>query len=132
MALWLVPVPPQVLAQKSPDSATLAKGRITYERYCVSCHGRVGKGDGPLASELRTPVPDLTTLAARNGGGFPRERVMKLVENGGMVPAHGTADMPAWGDAFKRTAGTGEASVAAAIQNLTSYLDSLQQSAKTK
>ena len=36
-------------------------------------------GNGPLASDLRVPVPDLTTVAARNGGKFPAERVQKII-----------------------------------------------------
>ena len=130
--LGLLPAWAPAQARKAPDSAALAKGRLTYQRYCVSCHGATAKGDGPLASELRAAVPDLTSLAARNGGQFPRERVVKMVENGGTVPAHGTADMPAWGDAFKKTRGTEEATIAAAIENLADYLGSVQQLAKVK
>jgi mono/diheme cytochrome c family protein len=29
----------------------LSTGKVAYERYCVSCHGISGKGDGPLASK---------------------------------------------------------------------------------
>ena len=36
---------------------------------------REGKGDGPVASALNRRPPDLTTLAKRNGGRFPTDRV---------------------------------------------------------
>ena len=98
-----------------------------YVRFCVSCHGPEARGDGPLAADLRVSVPDITTLASRNGGRFPEARVRRIVENGEPLRGHGTPDMPAWGDAFKKTAGTGARSPQEAIRNLTHYLWSLQR-----
>src|SRR4051812_28820988 len=84
-------------AADSAEAAAAAKGRVTYGRYCVSCHGPQAKGDGPLARDLRIPVPDLTTLAQRSGGKFPQDRVVQVIQAGESVRGHGTADMPAWG-----------------------------------
>jgi mono/diheme cytochrome c family protein len=109
-----------------PDKGTIAKGQITFERYCVSCHGKTARGDGPLAKELRVPVPDLTLLAKRAGGTYPAERVFTVISKGSQVRAHGTDDMPAWGTAFNRTDGK-EGSVDEAIRNLVAYLGSLQR-----
>ena len=117
-------------ADTAPDAAAAAKGRVTFGRYCVSCHGPQAKGDGPLARDLRVPVADLTTLAQRSGGKFPNERVVQVIQDGATVHGHGTADMPAWGDAFKKTKGTGEVTVEAAIRNLSQYLRTLQQPAR--
>ena len=117
-------------ADTAPDAAAAAKGRVTYGRYCVSCHGPQAKGDGPLARDLRVSVPDLTTLAQRNGDKFPYDRVVQVIRGGETVRGHGTADMPAWRDAFKKTKGTGEATVDAAIRNLSQYLRTLQQPAR--
>jgi hypothetical protein len=47
-----------------------------------------------------------------------------------IVRGHGTADMPAWGDAFKKTKGTETKTVEDAIRNLAEYLRSLQRPAK--
>src|SRR6186997_2926705 len=55
-------------------------GRDSFDRYCASCHGVDGRGGGPVASVLKTRPPDLTTLARREGGTFPRERVAAFVE----------------------------------------------------
>ena len=114
-------------AQSKPDAAAAEKGSIVYVRYCVSCHGPVARGDGPLAQDLRVPVPDMTTLAARNGGRFPEARVARIIQSGEVLRGHGSVDMPAWGDAFKRTEGTGAATPQEAIHNLTHYLWSLQR-----
>lgn len=124
----LAAVPARAQAKHDPDAA--AKGSVVYVRYCVSCHGKDARGDGPLAADLRVAVPDMTTLAARNGGPFPVERVRRIIESGELLRGHGTPDMPAWGDAFKKTGGTDARTPQEAIRNLTQYLWSLQRPAK--
>src|SRR5690242_18510605 len=52
---------------------SVAYGRLTYSVYCASCHGKSGRGDGPVAGDLKVAPPDLTRLAARNAGLFPRD-----------------------------------------------------------
>jgi mono/diheme cytochrome c family protein len=113
-------------APVSYDKEASAKGRLTYERYCVSCHGKTARGDGPLAKDLRVPVPDLTLVAKRAGGTYPSDRVFGIISRGSLVRGHGTDDMPAWGSAFNRTEGT-EAAVDEAIRNLVTYLGSVQR-----
>jgi putative copper export protein/methionine-rich copper-binding protein CopC/mono/diheme cytochrome c family protein len=52
-----------VVGNTSPVPATqqsLATGQKLFETNCVTCHGREGKGDGPLANQLPTKPPDLT------------------------------------------------------------------------
>ncbi len=124
----LAAVPAQ--AQNQQDATAVAKGAIVYVRYCVSCHGKEARGDGPLAADLRVAVPDMTTLSSRNGGRFPEERVRRIIESGEVLRGHGTADMPAWGDAFRKTEGTGASTPQEAIRNLTQYLRSLQRPGK--
>ena len=116
-------------ATKGPDRRAAAKGQITYVRYCVSCHGPVARGDGPLAGDLRIAAPDLTTLGTRNGGVFPYSRVVRIIKSGEVRPGHGSLDMPAWGDAFRETKGAEGASVDEAIANLAHFVRSLQQPA---
>lgn len=129
--IGIVAIPGSVRAGPGkPDGASAAKGRVTYGRYCVSCHGPAAKGDGPLAGDLRVPVPDLTTLTQRSGGSYPYDRVVRVIQSGETVRGHGTPDMPAWGDVFKKTQGTGEATVAHAVRDLSHYLWTLQRPAK--
>ncbi|MFI5184772.1 MAG: c-type cytochrome [Vicinamibacteria bacterium] len=125
-AAVLAGLPAVALADGKPDPGASTNGSVIYVRYCVSCHGKAGLGDGPLAKDLRVPVPDLTTLSARSRGPYPYERVVRIIENGEVLKGHGTADMPSWGDAFKRTGGTGTPCVDEAIKNLTHYIWSLQ------
>jgi mono/diheme cytochrome c family protein len=77
-------------------------GGDLFRFYCASCHGREGKGDGPVAPVLNRRPADLTTIAKRNGGRFPTDRVERFV-TGDREPslAHGSADMPVWGPIFQ-------------------------------
>ena len=112
-------------AEPKLDKAAAAKGQTTFVRYCVSCHGMQAKGDGPLAKDLRVPVPDLTQLT--EGGVYPYDRVVQAIAKGSTVKGHGTDDMPAWGPAFSRTQGTGTTTVDQAIHHVTQYLWSIQK-----
>lgn len=127
LALLLACAPAPIQAQSRPDAQAAAKGAVVYVRYCVACHGKEARGDGPLAADLRVSVPDVTTLAARSAGRFPEERVRRIIQSGEELRGHGTPDMPAWGDAFKRTDGIAASTPADAIRNLTHYLWSLQR-----
>jgi hypothetical protein len=80
-----------------------------------------------LAGDLRVSVPNLTTLKSRSGGQYPYERVVRIIQNGEPLKGHGSEDMPAWGDVFKKTQGIAAPSVDEAIKNLAHYLWSLQQ-----
>jgi mono/diheme cytochrome c family protein len=95
------------LAACGRDAAVEASGRNTYLRYCASCHGSEGKGDGPLAAELTKPPTDLTQLARRAGGHYDESSVMSAIDGRRHVPAHGTRDMPVWGAVFEEE-GQGE------------------------
>jgi mono/diheme cytochrome c family protein len=113
-------------AQRTPsiaiDSLT---GRDSYEFYCAACHGRDGRGDGPVGQALRVTPADLTTLAQRHGGTFPREDVRKYVIGmGRAIPAHGPTEMPVWGPIFRTS--ESDARVRVRIDNLLDYLDKLQ------
>ena len=102
-------------------------GRDNFRAYCASCHGRSGRGDGPLAPELLTPPADLTALSQRSGGAFPRAQVRSYVEGTGRpVPSHGPTSMPVWGSIF-RAFDPYDSRVNQRIDNLVTYIESLQR-----
>ncbi len=104
-----------------------------YLNSCAVCHGVDGKGDGPLADELRKRPSDLTTLTMRNGGEFPYWQVYATIDGRGFVPQHGEREMPVWGDQFlpddvKRYGPYGgEAVTTERIHNLAGYVQTLQR-----
>ncbi len=75
-------------------------GEELYKQFCASCHGITGHGDGPVANSLKVEVPDLTLIARRQGGTFPRDRIEKIIDGRFIIAAHGTRTMPIWGEQF--------------------------------
>jgi len=78
-------------------------GQDLYRRFCASCHGVSGRGDGPVASTLRVEVPDLTLIARRHGGTFPRDLIERVIDGRHILGAHGTRTMPIWGEELARS-----------------------------
>jgi mono/diheme cytochrome c family protein len=101
-------------------------GRELFTFYCASCHGRSAKGDGPTAAALKIAPPDLTLLARRAGGTYPRSSVEAFVTGTGRpVPAHGSGEMPVWGPIF-RSLDPSEPRTKVRITNIVDYLESIQ------
>lgn len=77
-------------------------GRWDYQNSCASCHGTSGRGDGPLVRYLVTPPTDLSRLAQRNGGVFPRDRLVTLIDgrSSTAIGPHGSREMPVWGNTY--------------------------------
>lgn len=116
----------------SGDSRSAAgqSGKGLFEAHCARCHGPQARGDGPDAHTLETPVPDLTRVAARNGGEFPAEKVYRIIDGQWEIPAHGSRPMPLWGYEFFGGEGDDESEHREAskkIDRLVAYLASLQR-----
>jgi mono/diheme cytochrome c family protein len=102
-------------------------GSGTFKEYCAVCHGKTGKGDGPAASALKVPPPDLSTLARRHGGKFPDAYVADVLRNGVKMDAHGTAEMPIWGPLFMSIDSSYQSQFDLRVTSLTTYIRSLQK-----
>jgi mono/diheme cytochrome c family protein len=114
----------QPTVEKVPIKPTPASdARQMFDSYCAVCHGKTGVGNGPAAPALSKTPADLTRIAARNGGTFPETRVKRYIEGLDEVPAHGTRDMPMWGDLF-RALNRDTAQIR--VQALSDYLRSMQ------
>jgi mono/diheme cytochrome c family protein len=102
-------------------------GQDLFSFYCSSCHGRDGKGNGPMAAVLKVPPADLTTLRRRNGGIFPKERLVGFVAGGGTMlsGAHGSNEMPVWGPIFM-TLDPSDRLAVIRIENVVQYLETIQ------
>lgn len=74
-------------------------GHDLYNRFCVSCHGPSGKGDGSMPHYLTEIYADLTVLSAKNGGEFPMSRVLQIIDGRTGLRGHG-GSMPVFGDIF--------------------------------
>ena len=106
------------------------EGSAIYLGHCASCHGVVGKGDGPVAPTLKVLPPDLTTITLRAGGKFPSARVARIITYGENISAHGSQAMPLWGAMFTTVGGSGRRGALysrRAVIQLKRYLESIQQ-----
>lgn len=114
-------------AQRPEDRAppeTIESGRDTYLFHCAACHGRTGKGDGPVVSTLKAAPPDLTTLAKRRGGRFVEAEITAFIV-GRRPAAHGSHDMPVWGPLF-RELNPFDSRIDVRLLRLVDYLKSIQ------
>ena len=103
-------------------------GRPLYLRYCAACHGRQGRGDGPVAPALEEKPTDLTQLAATHGDEFPLQAVVDAIDGTRTVRAHGVSEMPVWGEVFQPYRASPKEKLAARskIIAIADYLRSLQ------
>jgi mono/diheme cytochrome c family protein len=93
--------PPAVLALVLPllacDSvAPPPSGAALYQRYCASCHGANGLGDGPAAGAMAPPPSNLAA------GRRSVPDLMQVIDGRRSVRAHGTSAMPVWGEVFEQ------------------------------
>jgi mono/diheme cytochrome c family protein len=118
----------QTKIEKGPIKQTPASnGKQMFDTYCAVCHGKDAKGGGPAAAALKKAPADLTRISARNGGSFPDVKVKRFIEGLDQVDAHGTRDMPMWGELFRSLDAGNSGFAQIRVQALNDYLKSLQQ-----
>ena len=113
--------------KSAAGQSSVALGKETFLKYCASCHGEVGKGDGPAAIALKDVPPDLTTLARRHEGKYPAGYVSAVVKFGRSMSAHGSEDMPVWGSRFKTLDPVRDPTGQQHVDDLVAFLESLQR-----
>lgn len=92
-------------------------GEQLFTQHCAICHGNDAKGRGRVAGDLYWHPADLTTIAARRGGDFPRDVVFELIARRDPLGAHQSPEMPRWGKFWRDDA---------RIEALVDYLERIQ------
>ncbi len=64
-------------------------GAVTFKSACVVCHGKLGKGDGPVAVAMHPPPANLTDTARLLG--FSDDSLVQVI-------THGRRGMPSFKD----------------------------------
>lgn len=105
-------------------------GQKMYVEYCAACHGAKAKGDGPAAPALEQKPTDLTMLAVRNNGRFPRIDVKYALTTNEKRHAPEAANMPTWCPAFRSLDRVHPELASLRAENLVRYLESLQVSSE--
>ena len=87
--------PPKVARQFDP--AQVARGKATYEQYCMACHGPEGKGQAgdwrARGPDGKYPPPPLDDSA--HAWHHPTNILHRVIKHGS---PGGTGSMPAWKD----------------------------------
>lgn len=123
-----VELKPEPVATESKKLASV--GEEQFMRNCASCHGRDGKGDGYVGKLLKTPPADLRTIAKRNGGSFPSLVVAETIDGRRPIGAHGSREMPVWGERFSETLPPSmghDSAVRGEVMLYVRYLSSIQE-----
>jgi len=113
------------LSLASPVAAEgVDNGRELFMSRCAACHGEAAKGDGPMSALLTIPVPNLTQLAARNGGIFPRVDVVRTIDGRLLLRGHGGDNpMPVFGPILGGTSAVLDAPDGSVIETRSDVLD---------
>lgn len=103
-------------------------GEKYFRRYCASCHGMTGTGDGPVAASLAKPPANLRMLSDKYGSPLPVAKLADLIDGRDAVRAHGNADMPVWGERFYGVGQgeRGELGISEIIGKIVAYLETIQ------
>jgi mono/diheme cytochrome c family protein len=106
------------------------QGRAYYLRYCGSCHGVEGKGDGTVSRSLKLKPADLTQLQKKNKGVFPLEKVIATIDGKTRIGAHGESYMPVWGEIFEKESSAQKeppVTSAARVKVIAEYIATIQR-----
>lgn len=123
------------MVQAQEDVGIQNIGKMEFQKHCAVCHGMSGKGDGPIVEFLKQKPADLTQLRKRNGGVYPQDKVYAWIRDADRIRAHGTQDMPIWGERYSKEiieqygehySGMGS-SVQQRILELVFYIGAIQQ-----
>ena len=126
-----------LIALPSLSLAQDAIGQKAFMANCGVCHGADGRGNGPIVDFMKSAPSDLTKIAERNDGRFPVQAVYDVIADAERNRAHGTSEMPVWGDRFNMDViaaegeyGTGDSGVPTAqarILELVFFLATIQE-----
>lgn len=100
-------------------------GSELFAANCSGCHGTDGKGNAEMEVALGRDIPDLTQIAARNGGTFDHDAVMSQID--GLHRKEGSP-MPEFGEAdLGPIVMVGSTPIPAELLALSGYLESIQE-----
>ena len=76
----------QRLSNSEPSSPeSLETGRAYYDTFCAVCHGRTGRGDGPLTKRF----PAIPAIATAQVAGYTDPYIFGLISKGrGLMPEY--------------------------------------------
>ncbi len=109
------------------NAVAAASGEDMYISYCQICHGNQNEA-GPMAEVLKSVPLDLSLIAVRRNGEFPRNEIIKIIDGRSTLQGHRNQEMPIWGKTFKESEGLeSNKKVKEKIELIVDYLESIQR-----
>jgi mono/diheme cytochrome c family protein len=110
------------------EDKNVTDGQHYFERYCASCHGKDGTGDGPVAKSLAKKPANLRMLGDKYGMPLPAPRIAKFIDGREAARAHGTREMPVWGEQLYALGHgeQGEVGIGEVVGKIIAYLNTIQ------
>jgi hypothetical protein len=78
-----------------------------------------------MAKSLKVSVADLTRIAMRNGGTFPRMRMEQIILGEDIPSGHGAREMPLWGPVFSQVTADQDLG-RVRVDNLARFIEGMQ------
>jgi cytochrome c553 len=123
------PAAPPRIVIVAAQSTTAVDGATLFEAYCASCHGSSGKGNGPAARAIPTPVPDLTRYSQMHEGDCLMSLLAELQtgHRGSTEPkvSEKDVDMPNWAPIFKSLS-SDQSLAYLRLRNVAAYVSKIQ------
>ena len=115
---------PKIKRIPARSTATLT-GQDLFREYCAVCHGTDATGEGPAATALKVKPANLTQISRKNDGKYPEIRVQRVINGEDEVSAHGSREMPVWGQIFRHLSANQDLG-AVRVYNLVKYIEQVQ------
>ena len=132
MRIWIMGLAAALAMAGQAGAQDEARGARLFHEACAVCHGAGLRGDGPMAEVLVVAPPDLTRIAQRYGGVFPRAGMAWKIDGRDPILSHG-GDMPLFGFVFSDmsevlTSPGGQTMLTSPeVVDIVAYLESVQE-----
>jgi S-disulfanyl-L-cysteine oxidoreductase SoxD len=90
----------RIVNPRTRTSASINRGKIVYETYCLVCHGETGRGDGPISADAGGPFSGVRSLVTDTVGRRSDGYLYGVIVNAQLM---GRALMPRYGDKIRGT-----------------------------
>ena len=124
LSMLFADVAPKIKRIPVRSTASVA-GQDLFREYCAVCHGADGVGVGPASSALKVKPANLTQISRKNGDKYPEIRVQRVITGEDELSAHGSRDMPIWGQIFRHMSSNQDLG-SVRVYNLVKYIEQIQ------
>lgn len=90
----------RIVNPRTRTSASINRGKIVYDTYCLVCHGETGRGDGPISADAGGPFAGVRSMVTDTVGRRSDGYLYGIIVN---APLMGRGLMPRYGDKIRGT-----------------------------